>query len=71
MQGIAQKDPTINVEHAMNVAMANWKVEGQNAGSPIDQTIRVAREGGPGQKAQVLPARVVEARPVSRAMSRS
>ncbi|BBX45121.1 hypothetical protein GCM10009641_22870 [Mycobacterium cookii] len=65
VQEIAQKDPTINVDHAMNVAMANWKVEGQNAGSPIDQTIRVARGGGPGQKAQVLPARVVEARPVS------
>jgi len=65
VQGIAQKDPTINVDHAMNIAMSNWKVEGQNAGSPIDQTIRVARGGGSGQKAQVLPARVVEARPVS------
>lgn len=65
VQGIAKKDPTINVDHAMNIAMSNWKVEGQNAGSPIDQTIRVARGGGSGQKAQVLPARVVEARPVS------
>jgi serine protease Do len=65
VQGLAQKDPTINVDHAMNTAMSNWKVEGQNAGSPIDQTIRVARGGASGGKAQVLPARVIEARPVS------
>jgi serine protease Do len=65
VQGLAQKDPNIDVGHAMNVAMSNWKVEGQNAGSPIDQTIRIARGGASGEKAQILPARVVEARPVS------
>ncbi|MFZ1161590.1 trypsin-like peptidase domain-containing protein [Mycobacterium sp.] len=60
-----QKDPTIDASKFFSDAMANWKIEGQAGGSPIDQKLRVAIDPGPGAKPQVLPARVVEVRPVS------
>ena len=48
-----QKDPTIDASKFFSDAMANWKIEGQAGGSPIDQKLRVAIDPGPGAKPQV------------------
>ncbi len=61
----ADKDPTIDPGKLFDYGMANWKVEGQVGGSPIDQAFTVLRGGANGDKPQSLPARVVDFRPVS------
>jgi len=61
----AANDPTIDADKLFNAGMANWKVEGEVGGSPIDQTFTVLFGGAAGVKPQSLPARVVDFRPVS------
>ncbi len=60
-----QNDPSIDFDKLFNYGMANWKIEGQVGGSPIDQTFTVLRGGANGDKPQSLPARLVDFRPVS------
>ena len=65
VQKDAQQDPSIDPGKLFDYGMANWKVEGEVGGSPIDQTFTVLRGGANGDKPQSLPARVVDFRPVS------
>lgn len=56
--------PGVTLEDAINFGTANWTVEGQAKGSPIDTQISVVTgsvQGG--GKGQALPARVVDSRP--------
>lgn len=65
VQKDAQQDPSIDPDKLFDYGMANWKIEGQVGGSPIDQTFTVLSGGAVGVKPQSLPARVVDFRPVS------
>ncbi|MCE0765643.1 trypsin-like peptidase domain-containing protein [Pseudonocardia kujensis] len=66
-QDIAAKTPGVTVQDAMTYGMANWTVEGQAKGSPIDaQYSAVIGSGtGSGAKGEVVPARLVDFRPPS------
>lgn len=61
----AQQDPSIDADKLFQYGMANWKIEGNVGGSPIDQTFTVLSGGAAGVKPQSHPARVVDFRPVS------
>ena len=61
----AAQDPSVDPGKLFDYAMANWKIEGQVGGSPMDQTFTVLRGGAAGDKPQSLPGRVVDFRPVS------
>ena len=65
VQKDAQQDPSIDPDKLFQYGMANWKIEGDVAGSPIDQTFTVLSGGAAGVKPQSHPARVVDFRPVS------
>lgn len=65
VQKDVQQDPSIDPDKLFGYGMANWKIEGQVGGSPIDQTFTVLSGGAQGVKPQSLPARVVDFRPVS------
>jgi hypothetical protein len=65
VQKDVQQDPSINAEQLFSYGMANWKIEGNVGGSPIDQTFTVLSSGAAGVKPQSHPARVVDFRPVS------
>lgn len=57
--------PTLDLATVYAFGMANWSVEGQTKGSPVDAQIAVlsgATTGG-GANVQALPARVVDFRP--------
>ncbi len=65
VQKDAHQDPSIDPDKLFQYGMANWKIEGDVAGSPIDQTFTVLTGGAAGVKGQPHPARVVDFRPVS------
>jgi S1-C subfamily serine protease len=57
--------PGVTLQQAVDFGNANWAIEGQAKGSPIDTQIAVVTgslQGG--GKGQALPARVVDARPL-------
>ncbi len=61
----AQEDPSIDPDKLFQYGMANWKIEGDVGGSPVDQTFTVVTGGAAGVKGQPHPARLVDFRPVS------
>ncbi|WP_433506452.1 trypsin-like peptidase domain-containing protein [Pseudonocardia halophobica] len=64
-QDLAASTPGVTVQDAMTYGMANWTVEGQAKGSPMDaQYSAVIGSGtGSGTKGEVVPARLVDFRP--------